>query len=129
MASAAPALPLQAAPRRSRALRVALTGVAVFLVAQVAAVVMHGFVRAKDYEPFRGTLLRAVGGSATPPWQMAFLPVMHVSLTIGLVWLTLALAPRREHRMRRGVRTGVMVWLIASVPPYLMWFAEQPWPG
>jgi hypothetical protein len=38
--------------------RAAATVFAAFLLANVFAIVIHGFVLAADYEPYRGTLLR-----------------------------------------------------------------------
>jgi hypothetical protein len=31
--------------------------------------------------------------------------------------------------MVRGLTLGVFGWLIGQVPLWLLWYAEQPWPG
>ncbi len=41
------------------AARAALTVAAAFVVSQVLAVAIHGFILSADYEPFEGTLLRS----------------------------------------------------------------------
>ena len=94
--------------------RMVTTIVVGFLVSQVLAVVVHGFLLAGDYAPFEGTLLRAAQGQDTPLWQMLFLPIAHLSFISAMV---------------RGLTLGVFGWLMGQVPLWLLWYAEQPWPG
>jgi len=99
-----------------------------FLVSEVLATVIHGLLLAGDYAPFEGTLLRATPGLKTPPWQMLFLPVAHLSFIAGLVWLYAHLKIGGSI-LWRGLTLGIFSWLIAQVPLWLLWYAEQPWPG
>ena len=99
------------------------TVVVAFLVSQVLAVVIHGFLLGGDYEPFRGTLLRN-----GPVWQMLFLPLVHLAFIAGLVWVYAHL--RLEGSIvTTGLTLGVVGWSIGQAPLYLLWYAEQPWPG
>lgn len=107
--------------------RAAATIIVAFLVAQLFAVVIHGFILSADYEPFEGTLLRAVG-SGTPPWQMLFLPFVHLSLIAPLVWVYGRLGLSGSTAVR-GLKLGVLAWAIGQVPVWLLWYAQQPWPG
>jgi hypothetical protein len=107
--------------------RAVATTLAAFLVAQVAAVVIHGVVLSADYGPYEGTLLRA-SGSGTPPWQMLFLPVAHLALIVPLVWVYGRL-PLHGTTLARGVKLGVLGWTIGQLPVWLLWYAQQPWPG
>jgi len=107
--------------------RAAATTVAAFLVAQVAAVVIHGVILSADYEPFEGTLLRAVG-TGTPPWQMLFLPVVHLTLIVPLVWVYGRLGLEGS-TLVRGLKLGMLGWTIGQLPVWLLWYAQQPWPG
>ena len=109
---------------RARALA---TTIAAFLVAQVAAVVIHGVILGADYQPFEGTLLRAVG-SGTPPWQMLFLPLVHLAVIVPLVWVYGRLRLEGS-TLGRGVKLGVLAWTIGQLPVWLLWYAQQPWPG
>jgi len=106
--------------------RLVLATVAVFLLAQVFAIVIHGFVLASDYRPFYGTLLRPM--EADPGWQVALLPVRHLAVAIGLVWIAV-LAGFQGSVWSRGARLGLIAWLMGSLPMYVLWYAEQPWPG
>ena len=96
---------------------------AAFAVSQVLAIVSHGFVLAADYEAYEGTLLRS--GVA---WQMLFLPVAHLSFLAGLVWVATRL---RLHGtpIARGFALGLAGWVMEKVPLWLIWYAQQPWPG
>ena len=107
--------------------RAAATILVAFLVAQVFAAVIHGFILSADYEPFEGTLLRA-SGTGTPPWQMLFLPVVHLSLIAPLVWVYGRLGLDGSTAVR-GLKLGVLGWVMGQLPLWLLWFAQQPWPG
>ena len=105
---------------------------AVFLVAEVFAIVIHGFLLGPDYRPFYGTLLRPLqtsagaGGSA---WMIAFLPLAHLAMAIAFVALySRWVRPAPGEEIPQGLRFGVLAWLFGPVPMYLLWFAEQPWP-
>jgi len=97
-----------------------------FLLSQLLEIVIHGFVLAADYAPFYGTLLRPMTGS--PGWQGLLLPVAHLSFVIGLVWVY-------EHimddgpRIQQGLRIGLIGYAMGELPLWLLWYAEQPWPG
>lgn len=107
--------------------RAAATIIVAFLVAQLFAAVIHGFILSADYAPFEGTLLRAVD-SGTPPWQMLFLPVVHLSLIVPLVWVYGRLRLEGTTAVR-GFKLGTLAWAMGQLPVWLLWYAQQPWPG
>lgn len=104
--------------------RIVWTTLAAFVVSQIMAVLIHGFVLAADYEPFDGTLLRA-GAEA---WQFIFLPVAHLAFICGLVWVYRH-AQLPGSRARQALTLGTLGWVMGQVPVWLLWYAEQPWPG
>jgi hypothetical protein len=107
--------------------RAALTLAAAFVASQVLAVAIHGFILSADYEPFEGTLLRTAGGDQVP-WQMIFLPVAHLAYVSTMVWLHDRL--RLEGSLlARGLTLGLVGWLMSQVPLWVIWYAQQPWPG
>src|SRR6185503_10274250 len=106
--------------------RLVLAGVVVFVLANVGAVVVHGFLLAADYAPYEGTLLRR---GTEPAWQFVFLPVVHLSFTIGLIWLFRIARVDDDRWTARALKLGVIAWLIGPAPMWLLWYAEQPWPG
>jgi hypothetical protein len=106
--------------------RAVLAGVAVFVLANVGAVLVHGFLLAADYQPYEGTLLRR---GDEPAWQFVFLPVVHLSFTIGFIWLFRVARVEGDRWMPRALKLGIIAWLIGPAPMFLLWYAEQPWPG
>jgi len=116
----------QATATRPGTGRIALAGVAVFILANVGAVLVHGFLLAADYQPYEGTLLRR--GDA-PAWQFVFLPVVHLSFSVGLIWLFLVARTADARWMSRALKLGVMSYLMGAAPLFLLWYSEQPWPG
>ena len=104
-------------------LRVLAAVGAAFVVSQILAVVIHGFVLAADYAPYEGTLLRSEVAS-----QMLLLPVAHLSFIAALAWVA-ARVRLDGTPVARGVALGLVGWAMGQVPLYLIWYAEQPWPG
>jgi len=109
------------------------TVVIVFVVAQVFAIVIHGFILGPDYRPFYGTLLRPmqVGpeGATASAWMIVFLPLSHLAMAFAFVALySRWVRPAPGEEIPQGLRFGVLAWLFGPVPMYLLWFAEQPWP-
>jgi len=97
--------------------------VAAFVVSQILAVLVHGFVLNADYEPFRGSLLRAQAS-----WQMLLLPVSHLLFIAALVWV-FGRVDYRGGVLARGMKLGLLGWMAGQAPLWLLWYAEQPWPG
>lgn len=109
----------------------ALTVVMVFVISQVFAIVIHGFILGPDYRPFVGTLLRPMQQSASTasPWLVLFLPLAHLAMAVAFVALfDRWVRPVPGEEIPQGLRFGVLAWLFGPVPMYLLWFAEQPWP-
>jgi hypothetical protein len=103
--------------------RLLSAAIAAFLVSELLAIVVHGFILAADYGPFYGKLLRS-----EPSWQMLLLPVAHLAFVCALVWIAgrlgLSGAPAAQ-----GLKLGALGWIVGQVPLWLVWYAEQPWPG
>ena len=105
--------------------RTAATVLAAFLLSQMLAVAIHGFVLAADYEPYEGTLLRDF--AAGPGWQALLLPVAHLCFVSGLVWIYERLSLDGS-RTARGLKLGLIGWVVGQAPLFMIWFAQQPWP-
>ena len=97
-----------------------------FLVSQVLAILIHGFILASDYAPFYGKLLRPM--STDGSWQMLLLPVSHLSFVWALTWFFSRIRIDGS-RLAQGSKLGLAGWLVGQVPLWLLWYAEQPWPG
>ena len=95
--------------------RMAVAIAAAFVVSQILAVAVHGFLLNADYEPFRGTLLRADAS-----WQMLTLPVAHLLFISALVWV-FAHADFRGSMLAQGAKLGVLGWMAGQAPLWLLW--------
>lgn len=100
--------------------------VAVFIAAQLFAILIHGFILAADYAPFYGRLLRPMDPNVG--WPIFMLPASHLAMSIAFVTI-FARTLRPGPAIPQGVRFGVLAWLLGPVPMYLLWFSEQPWPS
>jgi hypothetical protein len=105
--------------------RTAATVFAAFLLSNVFAIAIHGVILAADYEPYRGTLLRRF--ESGPGWQSLLLPVAHLCFISALVWIYGRLSLDGS-LTTRGLKLGLLAWLVGQAPLYLIWYAEQPWP-
>jgi hypothetical protein len=114
------------ARKRMTGKRFAATCAVAFVVSQILEIAVHGFVLAGDYAPFYGTLLRRMQGGGA--WQGLLLPVAHLSYVIALVWVYDQIMEDGP-RARQGLRIGFVGFAIGQVPLWLLWYAEQPWPG
>jgi hypothetical protein len=103
--------------------RVAATIAAAFVVSEIVASLVHGFLLDADYAPYRGTLLRAQAG-----WPMLMLPVAHLLFISALVWI-FSRVELRGGVLAQGMKIGVVGWFAGQAPLWLLWFAEQPWPA
>ena len=59
---------------------------------------------------------------------MLFLPVVHLALIAPLVWMYGRLGLEGSPLVR-GLKLGLLAWTIGQLPIWLLWYAQQPWPG
>src|SRR5262245_56769131 len=55
------------------------------------------------------------------------LPLSHLAFVSALVWVV-SRVDFDGSTSARGVKIGVLGWLIGQAPLWLLWYAEQPWP-
>jgi hypothetical protein len=99
--------------------------VVVFIVAMLLGMVVHGMILHGDYDKLAGTVFRTPADSQQ---HFAYMIAAHISMAIGLTWVY------RQGRtaapwMGQGVRFGLAIWVLVSVPTYLIYFAVQPLPS
>jgi hypothetical protein len=58
---------------------------------------------------------------------MLLLPLTHLCYIGALVWIYPRLAIRGS-RVTRGLKLGLLGYVIGQLPLWLLWYAEQPWP-
>jgi len=102
--------------------RLGLTIVIVFIVANFTGYFIHAIWLKQDYMPV-ANLYRPEGQE-----KMAFIILAYVAFAIGSVW---AYAHGVENKpwLGQGLRFGVVLWLILSVPWFFITYAVQPIPA
>ena len=105
--------------------RFAGTVAVAFIVSEILAIAVHGFILAADYAPFYGNLLRPM--SKEGDWRMLMLPLAHLCFVGALAWVY-ARVTLDGSTIVRGMKLGLLGWIIGQVPVWMLWYAEQPWP-
>ncbi|HYR01638.1 MAG TPA: hypothetical protein VET86_16470 [Casimicrobiaceae bacterium] len=99
---------------------------AVFLAVLSLALgyLVHGWILAPDYERLP-SLFR---GEADAQAFFPFMIVAHLLVGVGFTWIYLK---GREAKpfLQQGVRFGLAVAVLTTIPKYLIYFAVQPMPG
>ena len=102
--------------------RLVLTIVVIFVVANLTGFFIHAIWLKQDYMPV-ANLYRPEGQE-----KMAFIILAYVAFAIGSVW---AYAHGVEDKpwLGQGLRFGIVLWLILSVPWFFITYAVQPIPA
>ena len=97
--------------------------VVIFVVAMGLGFLIHGTLLKPDYQAL-GALYRP---EADQMKHMPFMLLAHLSMAIGLVWVY---ARGRENKpfLAQGLRFGLAVTVLFTIPMYLIYFAVQPLP-
>src|SRR4051812_16257635 len=96
----------------------------IFVVSMLLGFVVHGLLLAPDYAQLPA-LFR------TEKDQGGYFPYMllaHVFLAAGFVWIYLQGKDDKPF-LHQGVRYGLAVAALSTVPMYLIYYAVQPMPG
>jgi len=98
--------------------------VVIFVAWLMGSFVIHGVLLRPDYMQLTG-LFRSEGD------QQKYFPFMilaHVILSGAFVWIY-ARGTEAKPWMAQGLRFGIAVALLTSVPTYMIYFVVQPMPG
>ncbi len=102
-----------------------LSVVAVFVVAMLLGIVVHGTLLHKEYQALAPNVFR---GEDDVKGYLGYLLIAHVIMAIGITWMYRA---GRENKpwLAQGVRFGLGLAAIVTIPMYLIYFAVQPLPS
>src|SRR3569832_639817 len=101
-----------------------LAWLVVFVVWFCGSFVMHGTLLHADYARLTPTLFRA------PEQAQPFFPLMilaHVILSGALVWIY-SRGAQAKPWAAQGVRFGIAIALLTTVPTYMIYYVVQPMP-
>ena len=101
-----------------------LSVVAMFVVLMILGFVVHGVLLGKEYARLT-TLFR---GPDDAQRHFPFMIAAHVAMAIGWTWIY-RMGRENKPWIGQGIRFGLAVALIATIPTYLIYFAVQPMPS
>ncbi len=105
-------------------MKFAISAVVMAIVSLLLGFVVHGMLLAPDYHALP-SLFR---GEADAGAHLPFMLLAHLFIGTGFTWIYLK---GREAKpfLAQGVRFGVAVAVLTTIPMYLIYFAVQPMPG
>ncbi len=101
-----------------------LSVVAVFVTAMILGALVHHFLLGQEY-------MKLVHMFRSPEDAKAHFPFMliaHVIMAIGWTWIY-RMGRENKPWLGQGIRFGIAVALICTIPMYLIYFAVQPYPS
>lgn len=104
--------------------RFLLSVVILFIVSMVLGFVVHGLLLSSDYQKLVPGLFRAPeDGQAHFGWML----LAHVFIAVGFTWIYRAGRDARPW-LGQGVRFGIAMAILTTIPTYLIYYAVQPMP-
>lgn len=105
-------------------MRFLISVVVVFIVSMVLDFVVHGLLLGADYQKLVPGLFRAPeDGQAHFGWML----LAHVFIAVGLTWIYRAGRDERPW-LGQGLRFGIGLAILTTIPTYLIYYAVQPMP-
>ncbi len=105
-------------------MKFAISAVVLAIVSLLLGYVVHAVLLAADYHALGGMFRTEADGGA----HMPFMLLAHLLIGTGFTWIYLK---GREAKpfLAQGVRFGLAVAVLCTIPMYLIYFAVQPMPG
>ena len=99
--------------------------VALFVVSMTLGFVVHGMILHGDYAQLPNLMRTEADAQEHFLWMF----VAHVLLAFGLTWIYRQGRSSDRPWPGQGVRFGIAMALVMTLPMYLIYYAVQPWPG
>lgn len=98
--------------------------VAMFVLSMVLGMLVHGMLLGGDYARLTNLMRPEQAAQQMFPYMI----LAHVFLALGFTWIYLK---GREDKgwFAQGLRYGIAVAVLASIPTYLIYFAVMPFPS
>jgi len=102
----------------------ALAFVVVLVLNAVSSFLIHAMLLRGDYAKFPNLLRTQDDANAHFPYML----LNFLVFSLALVWMY-AHGVEAKPWLGQGLRFGLAVWGLTSLPWYLTYYAVQPWPG
>ncbi len=99
--------------------------IVLFVLSMVLGFVVHGLLLAPEYAKLVPGVFRAPQDSEQ---HFGFMIAAHVLMAIGWTWVYRAGRENKPWAMQ-GVRFGIAIAVLCTIPGYLIYFAVQPLPS
>jgi len=99
--------------------------VAVFVTAMILGFVVHGWILHGEYQKLVPSLFR---GESDAMAHFPYMIIAHVIMAIGITWVY-RMGRENKPWLAQGVRFGIAIALLSTIPIYLIYFAVQPLPS
>lgn len=99
--------------------------VVMFVVSMMLGFVVHAVLLANDYARLTPNFFR---GETDAQAHFGWMLLAHLSIAIGFTWVY---RQGRENKpfLAQGIRFGLAVAVLTTIPTYLIYYAVQPMPG
>jgi hypothetical protein len=104
--------------------KLALSWLVVFICVSVLNFLVHGILLSADYQALPQLMRPPIEG----PKYMPYMFFAFAVYALALVWIYAQGAKPGVSAVSQGIRFGVAVWALTSVPMYLIYYSVQPWP-
>jgi hypothetical protein len=98
--------------------------VAMFIVSMILGMVVHGMLLGSEY----AKLTNLFRSEADSQQHFLYMILAHVLMAIGWTWIY-RMGRENKPWLGQGVRFGLAVALLCTIPGYLIYFAVQPLPS
>jgi len=100
--------------------------VVLFFVSMVLGMLVHGMLLADDYMKLQGSVFRTPQDSQD---HFGAMIAAHVLLAIGFTWIYRQGRDSAKSFLGQGVRFGLAVAVLTTIPTYLIYFAVTRMPS
>jgi len=99
--------------------------VVLFVVGMTIGFVVHGMLLTSDYAQLPNLLRAEADAQGYFMWML----LAHVLMAIGFTWIYRQGRVSDRPWLGQGLRFGLAMALVMTLPTYLIYYAVQPWPG
>lgn len=96
----------------------------IFILSMLLGFVIHGGILHDEYAQLPG-LFRTDAESAG---YFVYMILAHVLMAVGIVWVYLRGKENKPY-LGQGIRFGLAIMVLMTIPTYLIYYAVQPMPG
>jgi uncharacterized membrane protein len=101
-----------------------LAVVAVFIATTIFGVLIHGTLLFDDYRALPNDLVRPIADANA---HMHFMFLGMLSSSLAMVWIYAQVVTEKPW-LRQGIRFGIAVWMLKTVPMFLIYYFTSPYP-